>query len=73
MKNTYIIGSKEFKTERGLMNHVAKMFPNATAELANNQINLSINGIVAGCLKIRFGWAKGWSSVFLVSPELTLI
>lgn len=67
MLNKFIMGNKEFKTVRGLMNHVAKCFPNAEAKMddAGRKIDLSIRGKVCGKLEMR--------EVKLVGKQVTLV
>lgn len=67
MSTTFIFSKKEFKTVRGLMNHVAKCFPNADAKMddAGRKIDLSIRGEVCGKLEMR--------EVKLVGKQVTLV
>lgn len=65
MITSFIIEDKQFKTERGLMNHVAKMFPNASAVFKVDHVELFIHNVLAGKLNIK--------TVKLVGKQVQLV
>lgn len=70
--NKFIIENKEFKTERGLLNHVSKMFPNAVPSMFCSDVILSVNHETVGRLQSRVVKLTG-KTVTLVNSTPSMV